>query len=165
MVPTAPASPTCWRRCTSAAPVGRNERELIRFDADVARVVVRCLADEHEHELAVAYGAGPDGERGVKRLTADGAAVERLLDVDFRPLLSFFEPDRLELLKGAPTVRRAHLDQVVAALWPLRANERRAYSRVLAQRNALLARIRTGRASDATLAAWDRELAVLALAV
>jgi DNA replication and repair protein RecF len=36
---------------------------------------------------------------------------------------------------------------------------------VLAQRNALLARIRTGRASDATLAAWDRELAALALAV
>jgi DNA replication and repair protein RecF len=151
--------------CTGRSPRTRNERELIRFDADVARVVVRCCGDAHEHELAVAYGIGPDGERGVKRLTADGAPVERLLDVDFRPLLSFFEPDRLELLKAAPTVRRAHLDQVVAALWPLRANERRAYSRVLAQRNALLARIRTGRASDATLAAWDRELAVLALAV
>jgi DNA replication and repair protein RecF len=36
---------------------------------------------------------------------------------------------------------------------------------VLAQRNALLARIRSGRASDATLGSWDRELAVLALAV
>jgi DNA replication and repair protein RecF len=36
---------------------------------------------------------------------------------------------------------------------------------VLAQRNALLARIRSGRASDATLAAWDHELAVAALIV
>jgi DNA replication and repair protein RecF len=151
--------------CTGRSPRTRNERELIRFDAEVARVVVRCHADEHEHELAVAYGAGPAGERGVKRLTADGAPVERLLDVGFRPLLSFFEPDRLELLKGAPTVRRAHLDQLVAAIWPPRAADRRAYSRVLAQRNALLARIRSGRASDATLAAWDRELAVPALAV
>jgi DNA replication and repair protein RecF len=151
--------------CTGRSPRTRNERELVRFDAEVARIVVRCRADEHDHELTVAYGAGPAGERGVKRLTADGAIVERLLEVDFRPLLSFFEPDRLELLKGPPTVRRAHLDQVVAAIWPLRAGERREYSRVLAQRNALLARIRSGRASDATLGAWDRELAVPALAV
>ncbi len=151
--------------CTGRSPRTRNERELIRFDADVARVVVRCADGPHEHELSVAYGAGPAGERGVKRLTVDGAAVERLLDVDFRPLLSFFEPDRLELLKGAPSVRRAHLDQVVAAIWPLRVSERREYSRVLAQRNALLARIRSGRASEATLGAWDRELAIHALAV
>jgi DNA replication and repair protein RecF len=151
--------------CTGRSPRTRNERELVRFGAEAARVVVRCADGEHEHELSVAYGAGPDGERAVKRLTADGAVLERLLDVDFRPLLSFFEPDRLELLKGAPTVRRAHLDQLVAALWPLRASDRREYSRVLAQRNALLARIRSGRASAATLAVWDRELAGYALAV
>ncbi|HWF30941.1 MAG TPA: DNA replication and repair protein RecF, partial [Solirubrobacteraceae bacterium] len=99
------------------------------------------------------------------RMTADGAPVERLLDVGFRPLLSVFEPDRLELLKGAPSVRRAHLDQLVTGLWPPRASDRREYSRVLAQRNALLARIRAGRASDATLGAWDRELALAALTV
>ncbi|MCW3030448.1 MAG: replication and repair protein RecF, partial [Solirubrobacterales bacterium] len=81
--------------CTGRSPRTRNERELVRFDAEVARVVVRCRADERDHELTVAYGAGPAGERGVKRLTADGAIVERLLEVDSRPLLSFFEPDRL----------------------------------------------------------------------
>ena len=52
--------------------------------------------------------------------------------------------DRLELVKGAPALRRAHLDQVVAALWPARAATRRAYGRALAQRNALLARVRPG---------------------
>jgi DNA replication and repair protein RecF len=151
--------------CTARSPRTRNERELIRFDADVTRVVVRCSDGAHEHELSVAYGAGPDGERGVKRMSADGANVERLLDVDFRPLIGVFEPDRLELIKGAPGARRAHLDQLVAGIWPLRAAQRREYSRVLAQRNALLARIRAGRASQATIAAWDRELAVAAIAV
>jgi DNA replication and repair protein RecF len=151
--------------CTGRSPRTRNERELVRFGAQAARVVVRCSDGAREHELSVGYGAGPDGARADKRMIADGAPVERLLDVEFRPLLSVFEPDRLELLKGPPAVRRAHLDQVVAAIWPLRANDRREYSRVLAQRNALLARIRSGRASDATLAAWDRELAVSALAV
>ncbi|HXP29149.1 MAG TPA: DNA replication and repair protein RecF [Solirubrobacteraceae bacterium] len=151
--------------CTARSQRTRNERELIRFDAPVTRVVVHTTDGEHEHQLSVAYGAGPDGERGVKRMTADGAPVERLLDVDFRPLLGVFEPDRLELIKGAPAARRAHLDQLVAGIWPLRAAQRREYSRVLAQRNALLARIRGGRASQSTLAAWDRELAVAAIAV
>jgi DNA replication and repair protein RecF len=151
--------------CTGRSPRTRNERELVSFDEQTTRVVVRCAEGTEEHELTVGYGPGPDGARAVKRLSADGAPVERLLDVGFRPLLSVFEPDRLELLKGAPSVRRAHLDQVVTGIWPLRANDRREYSRVLAQRNALLARIRSGRASDATLAVWDRELAVAALTV
>ena len=101
----------------------------------------------------------------VKRMTADGAAVERLLDLESRPLVSVFMPDRLELVKGPPAVRRAHLDQLVAAASPVRAATRREYSRVLAQRNALLGRIRAGDASTATLATWDRELAAKALAL
>ena len=56
-----------------------------------------------------------------KRMTADGAPVERLLDAPQRPLVSVFLPDRLELVKGVPALRRAHLDQFVAALWPARA--------------------------------------------
>jgi DNA replication and repair protein RecF len=151
--------------CTGRSPRTRNERELVRFEAQAARVVVHCSEGAQQHELSVGYGPGPDGARAVKRMTADGAPVERLLDVDFRPLLSVFEPDRLELLKGPPAVRRAHLDALIAALWPGRDGDRREYSRVLAQRNALLARIRSGRASQATLGAWDRELATVGLLV
>jgi DNA replication and repair protein RecF len=149
--------------CTGRSPRTRNERELIRFGAGAARVVVRLHDGGHAHELTVAYGSDAGGGQAVKRMTADGAEVERLLDVESRPLVSVFLPDRLELLKGPPALRRAHLDQVVAAIWPLRAAARREYSRVLAQRNALLARIRSGRASQATLSTWDRELAAKGL--
>ena len=69
-----------------------------------------------------------------------------------------FLPERLELVKGGPGPRRAHLDQLVAALWPSRAGTRSAYSRALAQRNALLARIRAGASSASSLASWDAEL-------
>jgi DNA replication and repair protein RecF len=76
-----------------------------------------------------------------------------------------FSPDRLELLKGPPALRRAHLDRLVSALWPPRAALRRDYSRALAQRNALIAGIRASRASRATLPTWDLELARHALAL
>ncbi len=149
--------------CTARSPRTRNERELVRFGAQAARVTVRLADGAHAHELTVGFGTLGEGAQAVKRMTADGAPVERLLDVETRPLVSVFLPDRLELLKGPPALRRAHLDQVVAAIWPARADARTRYARVLAQRNALLGRIRSGRVSDASLSTWDRELAARAL--
>jgi len=151
--------------CTARSPRTRNERELVRFGAQATRVAVRLLDGVQNHELTVGYGGVAGSPRAEKRMTADGAPVERLLDVPSRPLLSVFMPDRLELVKGPPSLRRAHLDQFIAAVWPTRVETRREYSRVLAQRNALLGRIRAGRASEATLATWDRKLARQALAL
>jgi DNA replication and repair protein RecF len=147
--------------CAGRSPRTRNERELVRFGAQATRVVVRLDDNQGDaHELSVGFEPGQD-----KRMSADGAPVERLLDVEHRPLLSVFEPDRLELLKGPPSLRRAHLDQVVAALWPQRDGERREYSRALAQRNALLSSIRAGRTSPASLSTWDQTLARHAIAL
>jgi DNA replication and repair protein RecF len=146
--------------CAGRSPRTRNERELVRFDAPAARVTVALEEEGRPHELSVGFQPGQP-----KRMSADGAPVERLLDVEHRPLLSVFMPDRLELLKGPPSARRAHLDQVVAALWPARAGDRRAYAQALAQRNSLLARIRSGAASRASVPTWDLQLARHALAL
>jgi DNA replication and repair protein RecF len=140
--------------CTGRSPRTRNERELVRFGAPAARVVVGLADGAETHELSVGFEPGQP-----KRMASDGAPVERLIDVEARPLLSVFVPDRLELLKGAPAARRSHLDQFVAAVWPARAADRLAYSRVLAQRNALIGGIRAGRASRVTISTWDRQLA------
>jgi DNA replication and repair protein RecF len=110
--------------CTAFSPRTHNERELVRFGEQAMRVVVQLSDGSHAHELSVGYGALSGGARAVKRMTADGASVERLVDVEERPLVSVFLPDRLELVKGGPALRRAHLDQLVAAIWP--AQRRRA---------------------------------------
>jgi len=151
--------------CTGRSPRTRNDREMVAFGAKATRVTVSLFEDAQQHELAVGYSVPVPGEPAVKRMWSDGAPAERLLDLPLRPLISVFLPERLELLKGAPAVRRAHLDQLVAALWPARAEIRREYAQVLAQRNALLARIRAGRAGRAALATWDRELAVKGVAL
>jgi DNA replication and repair protein RecF len=140
--------------CTGRSCRTTNEREVVRFGAGTTRVVVNLRTNDGTHALAVGFEPGQP-----KRMSVDGAPVERLLDVAERPLVSVFMPDRLELVKGAPGVRRAHLDQVVAALWPARTVARRAYAQALAQRNALLARIRSGRAGREALSAWDLQLA------
>src|SRR5829696_7199843 len=140
--------------CTGRSCRTANERECVRFGAQLTRLELRCEGDGQEHILSVGFQPGEP-----KRLRADGAAVERLTDVASRPLVSVFLPDRLELVTGAPALRRAHLDQVVAALRPARAATRRAYSAALGQRNALVAAIRSGRAGRGSMPAWDAELA------
>jgi DNA replication and repair protein RecF len=140
--------------CAGRSPRTANERELVRRGASVARVVLD-VADEHaEHRLEVGFEPGE-----TKRTRVDGRPAESMAVVEERPLVSVFMPERLELVKGAPAGRRAHLDRFIAALWPARAETRSAYSRALAQRNALLARIRAGRAAADALGAWDGELA------
>jgi DNA replication and repair protein RecF len=146
--------------CTSRSCRTSNERDVVRFDAPAARVEVDVADRDGAHELSVGFQPGEP-----KRLRVDGAPVERLSDSPARPLVSVFLPDRLELVKGTPSLRRAHLDQLVAALWPARAATRASYSRALAQRNALLGRVRQGRVGDGALDAWDAELARWGLAL
>jgi DNA replication and repair protein RecF len=140
--------------CTGRSCRTANERECVRFGAGVLRLEVTAEGADGSHELAIGFQPGE-----AKRATVDGAPVERLADSPQRPLISVFLPDRLELVAGTPSLRRAHLDQVVAALWPARAGSRRGYSSALAQRNALVASIRAGRAGRGSMPAWDAELA------
>src|SRR5436305_4654080 len=131
-----------------------NERELVRIGEKVTRVVVDVAGDDGAHTLEVGFQPGEE-----KRLRVDGAPLARGSSAPERPLVCVFLPERLELVKGAPATRRGHLDQVVAALWPARVETRSAYSRALAQRNALVGRIRAGAARRDMLDAWDAELA------
>ena len=141
--------------CTGRSSRTSNERELIRRGCELTRVTVTTDDDAGTtHLLEVGFSPGQP-----KTLRVDGAAVENLSRSHARPLVSVFLPERLELVKGAPAARRAHLDQLVGALWPARTDTRSAYSRALAQRNGLLARIRAGLASPASLSSWDAELA------
>lgn len=128
----------------------RVDAQTIRFGEPVARIEVDGSEGSDEHSTAVAI----ERSEG-KSLFADGAKVDSLEPFDWRPPAVVFMPDRLELIKGAPGARRAHLDQFLVALWPARRASRRAYIETLAQRNALIARGGHGGELDA----WDRELA------
>jgi DNA replication and repair protein RecF len=149
--------------CTGRSVRTTSEREIVSFGAKTARIVVGVSDEYGEHELSVGYEAHSGIAKASKRMQVDGVPVERLSDSPTRPLICVFLPDRLELVKGSPSLRRAHMDQLVAALWPVRAATRRAYSRTLLQRNALLASIRSGRSSRSSLPGWDIELARLAI--
>ncbi len=131
-----------------------NEREMVRHGARVTRASVVTVDYDARHLLEVGFEPGQ-----ARRLRLDGAEPDQRTALGARPLVSVFLPERLELVKGPPAHRRAHLDRFAGALWPSRAGARHAYGRALAQRNALLARIRSGAAARDQLGPWDAELA------
>jgi DNA replication and repair protein RecF len=140
--------------CTGRSCRTANEREVVRFGESLTRLELEARDDRGAHAITVGFQPGEP-----KHLRVDGAPVERLTDSEARPLVAVFLPDRLELVLGAPALRRAHVDQVVAALWPARVATRREYSAALAQRNALIAAVRAGRANRGSIPAWDATLA------
>ena len=141
---------------TGRSPRTRREREVIAFGGELARVEVAVDPETGEAaEPLLMLASVSSGE--ARRRLVDGVPVRAEDDLR-RPAVSVFMPDRLALIKGPPTPRRAHLDRLTAALRPARAELRRAYGRALAQRNSLIGRIRRG-ADPSTLDAWDRELA------
>jgi DNA replication and repair protein RecF len=146
--------------CTGRSCRTNNEREVVRFGQSATRVVIAADGPDGGHELAVGFAPGD-----AKVLSVDGASVERLIDSLQRPLVSVFLPDRLELVKGVPALRRAHLDQFITALWPARTQTRRGFNHALAQRNALVARLHKGAGSRDSLGAWDAQLARAGIAL
>ena len=134
----------------------RREREMIAFGANLARVEALLEPDEGEAVEPIRMLASISSGEARRRLV-DGAPAQSG-DDRRRPAISIFMPDRLALVKGPPSPRRAHLDRLAGALWPARADLPREYSRALAQRNNLLTRIRRGGDPEG-LTAWDRALA------
>jgi DNA replication and repair protein RecF len=136
---------SCW---------SANDRDLIRFGQGVAHVAITAVYDGLTRTFETSF----DTSR-TKLLKVDGAVADRASPDQGRPHLCVFMPDRLDLIKGPARVRRERFDALVVTLWPARKLTKLSYVRALAQRNALIGRLRSGRSSSASLAGWDHELA------
>src|SRR3954452_11355266 len=127
-----------------------NDRDMIRFGEEGARAELDLIASGSRLLAAI----DRSGER--RHLLAGRPLVGA---PDERPLVGVFHPDRLQLVKGSPAHRRAHLDRLCGAVWPARAALRSRFGRTLAQRNALVQRIRAGLGAADSLRSWDERLA------
>ncbi len=131
-----------------------DRRDLIPFGSSYARcrVTISGGGVDHTFMSSVSRSEG-------SRFTMDGASIDQSDAMVHRPMVTVFSPDRLELIKGPPAGRRAHIDSFVAARWPSRGGLRKAFGRALAQRNALLSRISSGQAKSSDLSTWNRQFA------
>src|SRR2546430_6631771 len=73
--------------CTGRSCRTRDERQVLRFGQEAARVEVEVEGRDGRHELSVGFQPGE-----AKRIRVDGVAVEGLGEHPSRPLVSVFLP-------------------------------------------------------------------------
>ncbi|MBR1580778.1 MAG: DNA replication/repair protein RecF [Selenomonadaceae bacterium] len=140
------------------AALGRSQRaskdvELIRWDQSSA--VVRLSYQKFGVEHSIAFELNRQKPR---RILLDDQPI-RIRELIGKFNVVYFSPEDLFLIKGSPSNRRRFLDAEISQASPAYFNDLLNYNRVLAQRNALLKKIKDGVASSGGLALWDEQLA------
>ncbi|MBR6824205.1 MAG: DNA replication/repair protein RecF [Firmicutes bacterium] len=112
---------------------GADEAEMLRSGAEYFYLEGGITTADGAHTLSAAYGA--DHRRRVK---LDGQARrERSALVGFFHTV-IFSPEDLQLVKGAPQLRRRYINAQLSQLSPTYCADMLRYNRLVRQRNALL---------------------------
>jgi DNA replication and repair protein RecF len=160
---------------SAASPHASSDRQLINFlalqaPAPFARIVAEIRRHDRPQrvEIRIVEEAPEPGQgsRLRKEVLINGVRrPARQLPAALNTVL--FQPQDLQVVEGSPGERRRFLDEAISQGDPGYGEAAAQYSRVLAQRNALLKQIHeAGYGSNGDqLAFWDQQLAELGAAI
>ena len=134
----------------------RTSQDLITFDEDFCDI--RCKV--HEKELNVIITNQPAQKvlkvNGVKKNASDFISILKAV---------FFSPDDLSEMAFAPRLRRRYMDVLLSQLDHDYLNVLIKYQDAIRQRNALLKKIKEGKAKIDELDFWDEQLVELGFSI
>ena len=152
---------------TGRSPRATAERELINWLALESTLPYARLtgeigegkdAQKLELVLELARNGGSAGPVVRKQVRINGVP-KRALDLVGRLRVVLFLPEDVSLVAGAPSERRRYLDIALCQIAPSYCRALSEYQKVLAQRNALLRRLRDEGGDPGQLAFWDGQMA------
>lgn len=158
---------------TGRSPRAGAERELINWLAlegplPYARLAGEIGAGKEAQKLELVLELAPNGGnpplRGnngqtVRKQVRINGVPRRTLDLVGRLRVVLFMPEDVSLVTGAPGERRRYLDIALCQIEPSYCRALGEYNRALAQRNALLKRLRDFGGDPGQLAFWDGQMA------
>ena len=158
---------------TSRTPHAVAEREMVnwlaleepfpyaRLVADVERAGRRqrleIVLSPPSQGLTWQNGEGNNGPTFRKRVKINGVARRAVDLVGLLPVVLFL-PEDIELVSGAPAVRRRYLDIALCQIDPAYCRALADYNRVLTRRSALLRQLRERGGSQEQMRFWDERL-------
>lgn len=145
-----------WGAADEPIPFARVEAAVRRDRSDLKVEIVIRADRVVRRGTGFEEGSGPAGELS-KRIKINGLA-KRALDLVGLINVVIFSPQDLDLVAGAPAIRRRHLDISNCQVDRRYCRELQQYNRVLSQRNHLLKQIRDGQQTPDTLEFWTEEL-------
>ena len=139
----------------------KTDGELLRFGTDYFRLNIDFSDSTRQYKAMIHYTGN-----GKKQIKMNNIPVVKLSKLINYLNVVMFSPEDLELVKGAPAMRRRFLDEAISQLYPGYLQNLITYHRGLVQKNSLLKTLRlTGTHQDAQLSIWNEQLAESGAAV
>ncbi len=129
-----------------------NDNEMISLGEEEGTILLTYRVDTTEHEIKIKMSRS----QGKKCFLNSTPIRKKELMGLFKTVL--FSPDELQLIKGAPLLRRRFLDMEIAQVSPRYYETLTNYTRAVQQRNAAFRQAQfTGRRAEVDL--WDMQIA------
>ncbi|MBQ6373159.1 MAG: DNA replication/repair protein RecF [Clostridia bacterium] len=140
--------------CTGRSHRTRQDRELIRWGADLASVKVDAERRDGSHEVEIVMQA-----LGRRRLKVAGQEVSRSGELMGHVTGVLFSPEDLRTVKDGPAERRRFVDMALSQIRPAYYYALQRYARALKQRGEVLKAAQSQPELLKTLDSWDEQLA------
>ena len=138
------------------SPRTSRDQEVVRRGAQAFHVALDLEGPGGRSRREIGFQPGIG-----RRLRCDGSPIRSLAEWRAAGSVLVFLPEELRAVKGPPAARRRALDRLIEGAQPGYAEALSGYLAAVAQRNALLRRIRAGTTGPAALPPWDRACAEL----
>lgn len=96
-----------------------------------------------------------ESEKIKKKIKINGNEITRASDYYGKLLSVIFIPSDINIISGAPELRRRYFDSVISKLYPEYIDELNEFKAVLNSRNIILKKIREGKADNRQLDIWN----------
>lgn len=132
-----------------------HDAEMINWDKDYSRITAQIKNHKDTHIEVFLQNAQP---KSTKALKINGAK-HRILDILGQMPAVIFTPETINMISGAPGLRRRFLDIMLSQLDRKYALSLLEYNKVIKERNKLLESIKKHRSKEDELDFWDEKLA------
>lgn len=133
----------------------KSDGELIRFGEGFMKLGIEFSDKDRDYKAVMQLGS--DLKKNVK---VNNVPITKLSMLMRYLNVVMFSPWDLEIIKGAPQLRRRFLDEAISQLYPVYLKALISYHKNLAQKNSLLKKLKmSGKREDAMLSVWNEQLA------
>ncbi len=110
-----------------------SDKEIVKMGEDFSIISVDYTRDDIAHNTSLKLN-----RIGKKELAIDGEKKKKISSLLGNIFVVFFSPDDLEIVKGAPSIRRRFLDIEICQIDKMYLKNLSSYQKVLKERNMLL---------------------------
>ncbi|HAL63660.1 MAG: DNA replication/repair protein RecF [Firmicutes bacterium] len=132
----------------------KSDTEMIKFGSEFMKLYLEFSDENRSYKASLQLT-----KSGKKAININNVPITKLSMLMSYLNVVMFSPEDLQIIKGAPLVRRHFLDEAISQLYPVYLKRLISYHKNLAQKNNLLKKMRySQKTSDDMLDVWNEQL-------